>query len=115
MRTIKRTLFVTPDPQAPALVAFTRPQTAPTGGTRQFAPAKVLAYPVVRLEGAGVVSGQYMVDQGVQTRAVFAPFIAPVQGGGVISGQQIQNRLVDPYDNGAPYVAEDASVAYPNV
>jgi hypothetical protein len=99
-------LRVSRNPNAPALSAFTHPGV-PTGGAKEFSPAKVLAYPLSRIEGPGVVSGQYMLDQGPQMRTVFAPFIAPVQGGGVIAGQLTNQRLVDPYDDGSPYVAED--------
>lgn len=100
-------LQVSRNPLAPQLSAFTHPGV-PTGGAREFSPAKVLAYPLARIEGGGIpTETEYYLDTGPQLRTVFAPFIAPVQGGGIIAGQNVQQGLVDPYDNGAPYIAEE--------
>lgn len=103
-------LQVSLNPLAPMLSGFTHPGV-PTGGAREFSPAKMLAYPLKRLEGAGVITGEPPAhDEGPQLRTVFAPFYAPVQGGGVIAGSAPASQgLVDPYDNSATFVSETGS------
>lgn len=100
-----------PNPFAPALSAFTQPGV-PTGGMRRYAPSKVLSYPLVRIEGDGIPTNHEFQKEGAPIlRVVETNFTAPVAGGGVIAGEFYTHQpLVDPYDDGSPYIAPDGTM-----